>query len=241
MLKAPMADPIAVRCPECKKSMSVPATLAGKKIRCKGCEAPVSVPGGSKPAAKPTAKPAAKKKDAETFKLAEEPKPEAPKVKPRYDDLENDDVPYGMTEEGEYLPRCAFCAKELDPPDARICRNCGYDMQERRRHESKAVWEATTGDYIKHHAVTILAFFTILICIGLDIYCLMNMNEWFEGSVFENDEKDPTTGKPTYLVGPGIGKVWITIVLIFVCWYAGRFIYRMLAFNFRPTEAFLKE
>ena len=50
-----MADTIPVTCPECDKSMQVPAKLAGKKIRCKGCETTITVPA---PKAAKTAKPA---------------------------------------------------------------------------------------------------------------------------------------------------------------------------------------
>jgi hypothetical protein len=219
-----MAETITIQCGKCKKAMNVPGKLAGKTIRCKGCDAPVRVPADDGPLTLKADTPAA---DA--------------KPKGRFEDEDDGQKMYGMTKDDLDLVRCAFCAQVLDPPDARICKSCGYDMRERRRHASKAVIENTFGDYLSHHTITIVAFVTILVAIGLDIWCLVNVDEWFEGSIFEQDEKDPTTGKKKFWVGPGLAKVWITIFLMFVCWYAGRFIYRMLATNAHPTERLLKE
>ena len=46
------------------------------------------------------------------------------------------------------------------------------------------------------------------------------MDDWFAGSFLEMDEKDPTTGKKKYLLGPDFGKVWVTIICIFLLWFA---------------------
>jgi DNA-directed RNA polymerase subunit M/transcription elongation factor TFIIS len=231
-----MADPIAVTCPKCDKALSVPAALAGKKVRCKGCEAAVSVPAP---------------KAAESFKLAEEPKAAKPKkvakaakaakpaepVRPKADDdLDNDTNPYAAQADDLHIARCAFCAKPLDPPDARICLNCGFDRLERKRFESKAVFELTFGEYLGHHLVTILAFFGICILIAICVTCLIMMPEWFKGSVFETGDKDPVNDEPKYYVNPGFVTLWVTVISLFLMWYAGRFIYRMLVHNFRPTE-----
>lgn len=215
-----MADTISVTCPECDKPMKVPASLAGKKVRCKGCEAVVAVP---------------RPKQRETFQLAkEEEEPRQKKAPPPVDD-ENNPNPYAVTADDSHLVRCVFCAQVMDPPDARICANCGYDMLERRRHESKAVYQNTLGDYLSYHALTITAAIVILALIGLNIYCFQNFDEWFEGSIFEKDEKNPTTGKPEYWVGPGLAKTWIVIFSLGVASYAGRFIYRMCQ-KFHPLE-----
>ena len=219
-----MADTITVTCPKCLKSMAVPSKLAGKKVRCKGCEAIVAV--------------AAK----DTFKFADEDTPRqkkavavAAKPKPKVEEEENAN-PYGVTADDSHIPRCAFCAKELDPPDSRVCKNCGFDLLDRRRHESKAVYELTIGDYLNHHALTILAFLGILTLIGIDVYLFANMDEWFQGSFMELDEKDPTTGKPKYWVGPGFVLCWATIIFLAIGWYAARFIHKKLTKELRPRE-----
>jgi hypothetical protein len=64
----------------------------------------------------------------------------------------------------------------------------------------------------------------------------MNMPEWFEGSWMEQDDKDLTTGKKKYIVGPGIGQLWVSIICLFLMWYAGKFVYRQIKENWRPTE-----
>lgn len=223
-----MADAIAVTCKKCGKSMKVPGKLAGKKVRCKACEAAVAVP-------EPVAK--------ETFKIAEEPaqpKPPAPAKRPYDDDDDDGRKDYETLPDDYHIKRCAFCAAELDPPNARICKACGFDMYDRKRFESKSVYENTLGDYLNHHALTILAFLFIIALIVIDVIFFMNMDDWFQGSFMETDEKDPTTGKPKYYVGPGLVLTWATILFLAMSWYAGRFIYRKLR-DFHPRETLTKE
>ena len=63
---------------------------------------------------------------------ASEPNRLRPRRRPGGHDTEEDDAqnPYGVTETN-LDPRCPHCAYELDPPDARICLHCGYDMIKR--------------------------------------------------------------------------------------------------------------
>lgn len=217
-----MADTIDVKCPKCSKAMSVPAKLAGRKVRCKGCETVVPVPVA---------------KGKETFKLVEEEprqkKPEPPK-KPV--DLEEDANPYAAQADDSHVVRCAFCAKPLDPPDARICKECGFDRIDRYRHEQKKVFELTFGEYLGHHAITIGAFLCILILIGISVTCYIMMPEWFKGSMFETGDKNPINDEPKYYVNPGFFTLWIVVGSLFLSYYAGKFIYRMLRYNWRPTE-----
>ena len=75
-----MATTIVVTCPECKKQMKASDELAGKKIRCKGCDNvfAVKVPGAkSSPAAKPAAKD--KASAIKSSKAGDAAKPEAAK------------------------------------------------------------------------------------------------------------------------------------------------------------------
>ena len=51
------------------------------------------------------------------------------------------------------------------------------------------------------------------------------------------DEKDPTTGKKKFIVNPGLATTWIAVSSLFMSWYAGRYIYRMLALRLQnPSE-----
>ena len=233
-----MADAISITCPKCDTAMNVPSKLAGKKVRCKGCEAAVAVPAAEVRETFKLAEPAAPPRPAKAPKKKAVPPPAPAKKKPVEDD--DDANPYGAIIEDQNIVRCAFCAKELDPPDARICQNCGYDMQERRRHESKNVYENSIGDYLAHHALTILAFVTIIGLIVADVIFFQNMSEWFEGSWMVKEEKDLISGKPTYWISPGLVLTWVTIMFLGLGWYAGRFIARKVQ-DFHPREKLTAE
>ncbi len=79
--------PIRVLCSQCETSYNLADTLAGKKIRCKKCEAIVAVPAASAPATEPAVKAAAPSRSA-----VEEPPP-APKAKLRPAPVEDEDLP----------------------------------------------------------------------------------------------------------------------------------------------------
>jgi len=210
-----MAAQIETTCPNCKKRLKVPDAAIGRVIRCKACEGMFEVPdpnAAPKPTAKAVAKPAmAKAKPAKAKPAApkaEEPKPaDAPLGFAKDDDDDDDDdsaTPKAMKVviEGEEA-RCPHCAKELDPPDTKICMNCGYDLVERRRHGSKKIYEQTPGDYFKHWLPAILWTFMMLMMSTVFIICCIYMSTWFEGSLFEKDEKNPTTNLPEYYLPPG--------------------------------------
>lgn len=54
-----MSDKIVIPCSECGRDLSVPATAAGKKVRCPKCKTIVSVPGGSSYSSEETSAPIA--------------------------------------------------------------------------------------------------------------------------------------------------------------------------------------
>lgn len=211
-----MAEPIETTCPNCKKRLKVPAAAIGRVIRCKACDGMFEVPDPNeapKPkAAKPTlakptataAKPAMAKAAKPKTETAEAPKPadDAPIGFAKDDDDDDGPATMNVVIEGEEA-RCPHCAKELDPPDTKVCLNCGYDLVERRRHGSKKVYESTGGDYFKHWLPAILWVFMMLMMTTTFIICCVYMSRWFEGSIFEKDEKNPTTNLPEYYLPPG--------------------------------------
>lgn len=244
-----MADTIPVSCPSCAKGMKVPVAMAGKKIRCKECQTVLTVPtaGGSKPAtAKPApAKPAKPAKPVgETFQLADAPKkPAAPAPaakKPPVDD-DDDANPYGITANEFDTARCPFCAVELDPPDTAICLNCGYDMVQRRRHETKKIEAHTQGDYIKHLLPGIACAIVVLIFIAIIYFSLTNMGDLFRHIGLENDTKDDVTGEKKFDVPPGACSLPVIVASLFVIWKAGQFAFKRFVFNWRPVEVVQKD
>ncbi len=221
-----MSAQIETSCPNCKKMLKVPDAAIGRVIRCKACDGMFEV-ADPKAVAKPAvAKPAAAKLTAPKPKVAkakpaapkaEEPKPaDAPIgfAKDEDEDDDDDGPPKAMKVviEGEEA-RCPHCAKELDPPDTKVCMNCGYDLVERRRHGSKKIYEQTGGDYFKHWLPAILWGFMMLMMTTVFIICCIYMGRWFEGSIFEKDEKNPTTNLPEYYLPPGA-----CLMCCFVIW-----------------------
>jgi hypothetical protein len=214
-----MADTIPVTCPECDKSMQVPAKLVGKKIRCKGCEATVLV---KEPKAAKPAKPAPAS-------------PPPPPARPNDDDDENAD-PYGAQKDDLDIPRCPFCAKELDPPDTLICLNCGYDLVQRRRHESRRVHAHTQADYLKHLAPGIACVFVVAGFITLIVLAIMYMGDLFTEIGLQDDNENPITKKKEYIAPPGACTLPFTVLSLFIIYKAGWFAIRRLFINWRPPE-----
>ena len=210
-----MSAQIETTCPNCKKMLKVPEAAIGRVIRCKACDGMFEVPDAAAKPKPATVKPAVAKPAAAKPKVAVA-KPAAPKVEePKAadaplgfakDDDDDDDNPnpnpFGVVIEGEEA-RCPHCAVELDPPDTKVCLNCGYDLVERRRHGSKKIYEQTGGDYFKHWLPAILWGFMILMLVTVFIICCLKMGGWFEGSIFEKDDKNPTTNLPEYYLPPG--------------------------------------
>ncbi len=69
-----------------------------------------------------------------------------------------------------------------------------------------------------------LAAFAILVVIGVDVYCVMNMRGWIKGAFFEE------------VMGPDCWSTWIIIVSVFLIFISGRFIVRRLMWRFKPPE-----
>ena len=226
-----MADTLDVKCPTCGKALKVPATLVGKKVKCKGCDTAFAV---AAPKAKaPAAKPGGHQIPA--------PAPEPEKPKSPFLDDDEDEVDeqgrvkaMGGVKESD-APRCPHCTVELDPPDAVVCYRCGFNNVTRVKSETKKVIEADAGDWASHLAPGIAA---LLFCIGLivvDVVCFINMSDWLEGSFLEMDEKD-ILGKKKMYVKPG---AFVTLIIGFSLvpiLPLGRFAFRRLVQNYKPEE-----
>ncbi|MGL6095467.1 MAG: hypothetical protein ACRC7O_06680, partial [Fimbriiglobus sp.] len=195
-----MSATVDIVCPTCGKGLKIPAELAGKKIKCKGCQGVVTVPGpvaGKPPAAKAVAAKAVAAK-AVPAKPADAPiafKPEAPP--PRAGDDDDDDGnPYVVqANDGADIARCPFCANELDPPDTKVCLTCGYDMMARKRHETLKVWEPSAADYFAHLAPAVACVVVILVIAVINFFSATRMRGWLTGSILDMEENDPITAQ----------------------------------------------
>src|SRR3954470_12534411 len=139
-----MPATLDVTCPNCGKALKVPAELEGRRVKCKGCGEAFVVKAPKAKAAKPAAKPA-----------PPPPPPAAPK-RPFAEDDDDNPNPITVIHEDD-VARCPLCAVELDPPDAVVCTNCGFNSRTRVKAESKKVVAAGAGDWASHLGPGIVA------------------------------------------------------------------------------------
>jgi hypothetical protein len=225
-----MAEPLSCDCPECDKTLKVPAEMAGKKVRCKSCGA-TFVAKGSKAAVtkaapakdkpKPKAKPKPKDEDDD-----DAPIPIKEEKKPSLDEDEEDANPYGVTE--EYLgPRCPDCANAMEEGDI-VCLHCGYNTQTRERSRTRKVHDTTEMDYFLWWLPGIACVLTIIFLITWDIVYCLKIQDWV-------DYDDP--GAPWYWwIGHFAIKLWMVIISLFFMFYAGKFAVKRLILDNQPPE-----
>jgi len=244
-----MAASIETTCPSCAKVMKVPEEIVGKLIRCKSCSTTFEVTDPNAPKAKvakpkPKAAAAAKPKpkpDADApIKFAEDP-PAAAKAtdkvsRPFDEDADENSNPYGVTKDDSDIPRCPFCAAELDPPDTKVCLSCGYDLLQRKRHGTKKVWETSAGDYFMHWLPAIGWIIGVMAIMGVAIAASFNMRSWLEQSFLAMDEKNPVTNRVEFYLPPFCFNIWIWIFALYFSYIGMRFIIKRLVYNWKPQE-----
>ncbi len=218
----------AVSCPNCQKEIQVPAEAAGKKIKCKACQHVFPVP----PAAD-APKPVARAKPAQAKPAQAKPaqaKPTSPPADaaapiPFKDDDEDEDVvgakpkAYGVTADpDEDIPRCPFCAIDLDPPDTKICLNCGYDLTARKRHRTVKTYALTGGDIFKWWLPAIIWGIILLNCGGMTIYSFIVLKQteeqWRKDDFLVKEDKNKMLDKKEFLVEPAMCSVCYALVVI---------------------------
>lgn len=235
-----MPTVIEIPCPNCDKPLKVPDTVFGKKIKCKHCAHPFVVPDPD--AAKPAkgAKPS-KPGGAVKAKKEEEPKKEEAKPAPvpyKFEDDDGEDGakpnPLGLIAEDE-VPRCAFCAKELEPPDAIVCIHCGFNSMTRTQAETKKVWAPDSNDYMNHLAPGVGAALLCIALLVLDIVVMLNMRDWLTGTFLEKDNPGED-GQKSFLVRPSAFVVLLWAATVMPIIGTAKFAIRRLAIEYQPAE-----
>jgi predicted RNA-binding Zn-ribbon protein involved in translation (DUF1610 family) len=240
-----MATTINFNCPNCDSPLIVPAEAAGKRIKCKHCGEVVTVSGKAptaKPAAKAAAPGSAKPPAAKpVVKAVPPPPPPAPAedanapFKLKDDDDDDNPNPYGMVAERD-VPRCPHCATELDPPDTKVCLNCGYDLMTRQRHKSKKVYE-TTGQQRFEYMLPAFVWIVALIFYSIFyLFCILNMESWLTGSIFDKDKPDEATLKPTFYIGSGCFGMMLSLIFLPLLWFGIPVIVKRLITHPKPPE-----
>ncbi len=229
-----MASTFVVACPDCGKQIKVSDEVVGKKIRCKEC-------GGIFPVKKPKETAPAKTAPAKKDGKAKPPDAEQPKKKTNAELNEEDDDgknPYALAKSDEGVARCPNCVKELESADAKICLHCGFDMEMRKRHEVKAIYEPTGGEIFQWLLPGIAAALAVIALVTVSIFVLDQTKGWMRGGWFHDEEN----GKDIWLVKPGCFNFFTIVVAGFACYHLGRIAYRRLVINNKPPErAIVKE
>jgi hypothetical protein len=224
----------AVSCPNCQKEIQVPAEAAGKKIKCKACQHVFPVPAADAPTPAARAKPAAAKpaqaKPAQAKPASPPPPPAANAPIPFKDDDEDEDVvgakpkAYDVTADpDEDIPRCPFCAVDLDPPDTKICLNCGYDLTARKRHRTVKTYALTGGDIFKWWLPAIIWGVVMLFCGSNVLYYFIVLPQteesWRKDGFLVQEKENPLTKKKEFLVEPAMcGVCFALIVIVMGVW-----------------------
>jgi hypothetical protein len=251
-----MAQVIEITCPGCERTIKVPESAFGKKLKCKHCGEKIEVeevasdedekpkkqaPAGkvSKPSTVGTSKPGGAVK-AKTEKEAPKPAPPPPAAyKMAEDDDEGDGGakpnPLGVVDEGEDIPRCPHCAKELDPPDAVVCIHCGFNNMTRAKAESKTTWAPSGEDWFQHLLPGVLALIGFIILLVLNIMSFLNMRDWMTDTILMKDGKGPD-GEPAFWVKPGAFITFILAATIMPLLGCARFAIKRLIIENKPEE-----
>ncbi|HEX3150482.1 MAG TPA: hypothetical protein VHR66_20555 [Gemmataceae bacterium] len=248
-----MATTFVIACPDCGKQVKVSEEHLGKRVKCKECGTvyPVRAPAGAAaPAAKKSPPPAPGKGKAKSTpakappSAEEEPAAPADIARVSYregmdDDDEDGPKQYSLEKTNDTLPRCPFCAMEMEAVDARICLHCGYNTRTRQRPIVKHVYQHTAGELFLHWLPGILCILTMIGLLVWYIIFWMNIEVWMEDSWFE-DEKGPPV---TYLGGLGPGFLRLYLFLLSAALYVPlfRIAWKRLVKQNKPQERKIKE
>jgi DNA-directed RNA polymerase subunit RPC12/RpoP len=212
---------IEISCPKCEKQIKAPADLVGKKIRCKECLHVFLVKASA------VVKAAGKAAKADAPKGAKGAK-EAVAAKAD-DEGEDDAKAYGVTDHS-FLPRCAYCAKEMESEDQVVCLNCGYNHRTRERVQVEKTYEPTGGEWFVHLLPGILCALAVLILLGGIVVF------W---TVFPKIAAENESEWWSFIVGLP-GRIWNSVISLFIGFFCGKFAVKRLILHPHPPERQMK-
>jgi DNA-directed RNA polymerase subunit RPC12/RpoP len=211
-----MATTILITCPECKKQVKGPATLVGKKVRCKACDHTFMV------TAAPTQKAVPQAKSTKT---------KAPATAEDLDSDEREKNPYQITDVS-LTYRCPQCAAEMPSQDAIICLNCGYNTQTRQRMRTIKTYAHTPLDWILWLAPGVLCVIAVVLVAGFIVFLWVpvglptvhakNKDAWWS---CENDLFN-------------YQQIWGSFIAALGGWVALKFAFKRLVLHPRPPEKY---
>ncbi len=145
----------------------------------------------------------------------------APAAAGKHDDEWGPAHAYGMLIEPD-KPRCPFCASEVEE-DQVVCLKCGYNLQTREKQGTRVLHPTTGGDYVLWLLPGILCVFVVLAAIGMIVIL------WL---------RQPSLGETLqeYFQDWLWGRVYGSLFMGFIIWFAGVFAYKRLIRNPHPPE-----
>ena len=226
-----MSSSHVVACPKCKKRLKVSEEMAGKKVRCRNCEAvfPVKIPSGVGAGEQKPAKPKAEKAPKQ-----EKPKKSMSEMLDDFDEEETGDKAY-LTGHMDLSPRCPTCAAELESEEQVICLNCGYNLRKRMASDHKVVYENTGGDQFNWLLPGIGCAIGVVLLITIDVLCILKMKSWIDGGFlsFMDFLKKDDGG---WYLKPGAFSFYITLGSALFIIPMTKFAIKRLVYDNKPPE-----
>ena len=148
-------------------------------------------------------------------------KPAGGNARPKEEEEEQEGA-YGITE--EYLgPRCPDCANAMEE-GAVICLHCGYHTMTRQKARTRKVRDTSGMDVFMWVLPGILCALLVAGLITGDLIYIFTVDAETFGDVWYD-----------FLGGKAL-KIWISIIVIFFVYLAGKFAVKRLIFNYKPPE-----
>lgn len=210
-----MAASIAIVCPHCRKTLQIPDSAQGKRIKCKWC-AEIFVASAGRSAKAETAK-----GKGPSGAAAKTTSPAKNKQDAQEDEEWGIVKAYGVTKESD-KPHCPYCAWELEEEGQVVCLHCGYNLQTRERLEPKVYEPLTFWNWFWWLLPGVICAFVCLNFLGAIGYCIYILIYPWEG--YE--------GSSTFRMF----VIYSAVACGFVAFFCGRFAVKRLILNPRPPE-----
>jgi DNA-directed RNA polymerase subunit RPC12/RpoP len=222
-----MAEKPVITCPKCEKKFKTKADVRGKKILCPYCDASFVVGEdgvGDVPAQATTPPASTGAEESDTIPIAgSEPAAPAPAAA---DDMEEGDDPYGVTAI-DHAPRCPHCTYKMDPPEAVVCLNCGYNTLTREMGKIEKTIAVSAGSLFMHLLPGFIALFCVLYCIMDRIAYCIYFPYWVAG------------GNMAWMDHESL-RMWSTMVALAIVFPLARIAYRRFIVKAKPEETVIE-
>jgi DNA-directed RNA polymerase subunit RPC12/RpoP len=120
------------------------------------------------------------------------------------------------------VPRCPFCAHDLEEEEQVICLNCGYNLLTRERHSTQVIHEVTGSDrfiWLLPGILCLLVALLFLTCVAF-MWVPIDLGDVWKDWV-QNTE---------------FTKIYLSVICAFIIFYCGRFAVKRLVMHPQPPD-----